>query len=90
MGLTYGPTSANQTYWLPVEPEEIDGLNNSPVMLVVCFFTPEIFVLISYMALCWLAFAAFIDAHHEATQERDSKITGAIRFRCFCVMLILL
>ena len=90
LGLTYGPSSSNTTYWLPVEPEEMNGLSNSPVMLVVSVFTPEVFVVISYLALCWLCFASYIDAHYESGNSLDQRDIGKMRFRVIVVFLVVL
>lgn len=55
--LTIEAKEQNDVYWLPPEPETGSGINESPVMLVIAIFTPEVFVLISYLALCWLSFS---------------------------------
>ena len=55
--------SSNETVWLPLEPTDLDGINAAPVVLVLAITSPEIFVVITYLALCWLCFAAYIDAH---------------------------
>ena len=34
----------NETFWLPLEPEEVKGINESPVMLVSTILVPEVFV----------------------------------------------
>ena len=59
--------ASNNTLWLPVEPEEMNGLNKSPALLVTAIFTPEILVVVSYLALAWLYFASFIDSHEMGT-----------------------
>ena len=83
--------ASNETLWLPVEPEEMNGLKQSPALLVVAIFTPEVFVVVSYLALCWLYFASFIDSHDSVQQKADSSdVTGVVRFRCLVVILILL
>ena len=55
----------NETYWLPLEPESLRGVNESPVLLVLAIFTPEVFVLIAYLSVCWLCFSNYIDTHSE-------------------------
>jgi hypothetical protein len=55
----------NETYWLPLEPESMRGIDQTPILLVIAIFTPEFFVLIAYISLCWLCFATYIDAHSE-------------------------
>ena len=61
--MTFEAQAKNETHWLPLEPEHITGINESPMLLVVAIMTPEVFVLISYLALCWMCFSAYIDAH---------------------------
>lgn len=57
--------NANETLWLPLEPEHLTGINEAPFVLVLTVFTPEVFVLITYLALVWLCFSAYIDAHDQ-------------------------
>ena len=66
----------NDTYWLPLEPENITGINEAPFVLVLTVFTPEIFVLITYLALVWLSFSAYIDAHDQGALGPVSKVNG--------------
>lgn len=80
----------NQTYWLPLEPESVRGINQSPILLVVSVFAPEVFVLISYLALCWLCFSTYIDAHSQHLNQRVSRVDGSLVFRCIVTILLLM
>lgn len=58
---------------------------------MAAIFTPEIFVIVSYLALCWLYFATFIDSHDQAAHQSEKKpVAGIIRFRFVVVTLVLL
>ena len=61
--LTIRAKAENESYWLPLEPKYVSGLDQAPKTLVVSIFGPDVFVMISYMALCWLCFSVFIDSH---------------------------
>ena len=78
--LTIEANAQNETHWLPLEPEEISGINESPVMLVMAIFTPEVFVLIAYLALCWLCFSVYIDSHSQGMNDKVSQSNGRIMF----------
>ena len=78
--LTIEANAQNETHWLPMEPESISGINESPVILVMAIFTPEIFVLIAYLALCWLCFSVYIDSHSDVLNEKVSRINGRTIF----------
>ena len=71
----------NETNWLPLEPDSVDGINQSPAMLVLAILTPEIFVLYAYLALCWLCFSNYIDSHSQDLNTRMSKVNGTLVFR---------
>jgi hypothetical protein len=68
--------NANETYWLPLEPDNVNGINEAPIVLVLTVLTPEVFVLITYLALVWLCFAAYIDAHEKEMLGPVSKVNG--------------
>ena len=87
--LTLEAKAQNETYWLPLEPESVRGINESPIILVLAIFTPEVFVLIAYIALCWLCFSAYIDSHTREP-ERSSSMRGTITFRCIVGILVVL
>ena len=72
--MTIEAKEQDETHWLPLEPESISGINDSPVILVMSIFMPEVFVLISYLALCWLCFSAYVDSHIQSLNERVSRI----------------
>ena len=74
---------------MPLEPETISGINESPVILVMAIFTPEVFVLITYLALCWLCFSAYIDSHIQSLNERVSRIEGRIVFLSIVSLLLI-
>lgn len=80
----------NQTYWLPLEPDSVSGINESPILLVLAIFTPEIFVLFTYLSLCWLCFCAYIDAHDPGQHSRASKVDGSLVFRSLVILLLIL
>ena len=73
-----------------MEPETVSGINESPVLLVLAILTPEIFVLFAYLALCWLCFCAYIDAHDPGYNSRVSKIDGSLVFRSLVILLLIL
>ena len=83
--------SITDTLWLPVEPESINGFEESPVLLVAAIFTPEVFVVLSYLALTWLYFSTFIDSHDNAAfgTEKESRLSSSIRFRFIVVILVI-
>lgn len=66
------------------------GINETPIVLVLAIFTPELFVLIAYMCLCWLCFATYIDAHSEHLNKRDSDDKGTVVMRVVAGVLIIL
>ena len=63
MSMSIEAENNNQTYWLPPEPEEVYGINESPVVLVSTILGPDVLIQITYLALCWLTFSTYIDAH---------------------------
>ena len=87
--LTIEAKEQDETNWLPLEPESVSGINESPVILVMAIFTPEVFVLITYLALCWLCFSAYIDSHVESLNEHVSRIQGRIVFVSFVSLLLI-
>ena len=91
--LTIQAKAENETYWLPLEPKYVSGLEQAPKTLVVSIFGPDVFVIISYMALCWLCFSVFIDSH--CRQEMDPRpikacISGRMIFWVLTFTLIVL
>lgn len=80
----------NVTLWLPLEPEYLNGVNESPLFLVLSIFAPEVFVLVTYLALCWLYFSSYIDAHEQALAEEQRRSDGYLKFRVIVSLLILL
>ena len=52
-------------------------------------FMPEVCVLISYLALCWLCFSAYVDSHIQSLNERVSRIEGRIVFLSIVVLLLI-
>ena len=55
----------------------------------MAIFTPEVFVLITYLALCWLCFSAYIDSHIQSLNERVSRIEGRIVFLSIVSLLLI-
>ena len=53
-------------------------------------FMPEVFVLISYLALCWLCFSAYVDSHIQSLNERVSRIEGRIVFLSIVALLLII
>ena len=55
-------------------------------------FAPEVFVLIAYLALCWLCFSTYIDAHTSSVHmsQQVSRVNGSLVFRSTLTLLLLL
>ena len=56
----------------------------------MAIFAPEVFVLITYLALCWLCFSVYIDSHSEGLNSRVSRIEGRIIFLSIVSLLIII
>lgn len=87
--LTIEAKEQDVTYWLPLEPDSISGINQSPVLLVMAIFTPEVFVQIAFISLCWLCFSAYIDSHTHGLNLEKPRVSGQVIFRCIFAVLLL-
>ena len=59
-------------------------------MLVSTILVPEVFVQITYLALCWLCFSTYIDAHEQSISQRITNMGGSIIFRSIVYLLLIL
>ena len=75
-----------------MEPKHISGLDQAPKSLVIAVFGPDIIVVITYLALCWLCFSVFIDSHcsQELDRHENTSVSGRLIFWGLTAILIVL
>ena len=59
---------------------------------MIAVFGPDVIVVVTYLALCWLCFSVFIDSHcgQESDRHERTTVSGRLIFWGLTAILIVL